>query len=82
LETKEKVARIGELLTRKDAIVEEIASHDEKSGELAIERDTLDAELHQLLGVSPQPASAPGRQMKCSVCGELGHNSKRHQTEA
>jgi hypothetical protein len=76
LETKEKVARITELLTRKDGIVDELAALDLQMVALIDERDTIDGELHELLGVKVDPAPAV-RVMTCGKCGQKGHNARK-----
>ena len=82
METAAKVKRIGELMVRKDEIELERDKFDEQRSALIDEYDRIDDELVTLMGV--KPANQPNgdrKQMKCGVCGEYGHNSKRHQKE-
>jgi hypothetical protein len=79
--------RVLTILKRRREITAEHEMLDQQKDDLAAELVQLDDELQELVGLLPRgfstsPLNGDRKQMKCSVCGELGHNSKRHSKEA
>jgi hypothetical protein len=78
--------RVLAILKRRREIALENAMLDQQKADLATEWTKLDDQLQELVGLVPpgfaiSPLNGDRKQMKCSVCGELGHNSKRHSKE-
>lgn len=83
VETKERNKRVVELLTRKDALDEEIGVHRTKVSELETERTDIDTELADLIDfkLTNHTNGSAAVVRKCRLCGVEGHIIGRSKTE-
>jgi hypothetical protein len=80
VESKERNKRVVELLTRKDTLDEEIIVHRTKADELTTEREGVEDEIAELLGLHRTNGAAPASSRTCRLCGQSGHIIARTKT--